>query len=587
MTARRRIAAMGSLVGVCAICTSTARAALHVIPFPGTPDASPSTGVIFSALQPSDLRSVRVIGARSGRHSGRLATLPARAGTEFVPARPFAPGETVRVTANLRSSRDGTAEGVPGATRLSYSFMVSPRVSLGARLNEGGGWLSALGVGPSQDFHSAPNLHPPVITVTSNPDRGSGDIFVAPVNSPQVGPMILDSQGRLVWFRPVSAIEATNFAVQQFEGQPALTWFQGKTPISGVDVIMNRAYRTVAVVHAGNGYQAELHEFQITPEGTALITCFAPAYSNLITVGGPLKGGVIDGVIQEIDIKTGKVLWEWHALGHIPVDASYTKYGKNQFYDYFHLNSIQQLPNGNLLISARNTWAVYEISRKTGRVLWTLGGKSSSFKMSPGTNFEWQHDARLNGQTLSLLDDAADPQVESQSSAKYLNVDTAAKTVSLLRRFTHTPPVLASASGGVQPLPNGNAFVGWGAQPQVSEYTPSGRQLFNLSFAQGVWTYRAFRFPWVGVPRTRPSLAVARGAGGQVKVYASWNGATQVATWRVLGGSSPGQLKPLGVTAKRAGFETSIEVSGAPSYLAVEALDAQGKVLGISAPGRG
>jgi hypothetical protein len=345
---------------------------------------------------------------------------------------------------------------------------------------------------------------------------------------------------------------------------------------------MSRSYRKVAVVHAGDGYQAELHEFQITPRGTAFITCFAPAYTNLTSVGGPPVGGVIDGVIQEVDIKTGKVLWEWHALGHVPLSASYTRYTKNNFYDFFHLNSIQQLPNGNLLISARDTWAVYEISHRTGKVIWTLGGKYSNFAMGRGTNFEWQHDARMHGHRLSLFDDAAGPpQEEAQSSAKLLRIDMKTRTVSLIRRFKHDPPLVAAAGGSAQTLPNGDVFVGWGSEPDVSEFTADGRQIFNASFALSVVSYRAFRFPWIGRPHTRPAVAVSR-SHGHTTVYASWNGATQVTAWRVLGGPTAHSLRPLGVRAPRRNFETDIRLVSRPRYLAVQALDSRGKVLGTS-----
>ncbi len=564
-----------------------ASSALRVIPFPGTPDAAPSSAVIFSALSPPQLRSVRVTGSRSGEHAGHLELLPAGAGTAFVPRRPFAPGETVSVAARLSLTRAGAAEGVPDSSRLSYSFAVAPRVgpaAIYAARSHARRSPSAGGAGPTAHFRSEPDLRPAAVSVSADPDHGSGDIFVAPVNSPQVGPMILNARGQLVWSHPVTSTEATNFAVQHYQGQPVLTWWQGSVPAPGEDVIMNSSYRTVAVVHAGDGYQAELHEFQITPRGTAFITCFAPAYTNLTSVGGPGVGGVIDGVIQEVDIKTGKVLWEWHALGHVPVDASYTRYSKSSFYDFFHLNSIQQLPDGNLLISARNTWAVYEISRRTGKILWTLGGKSSDFRMGRGTNFEWQHDARLSAHTLSLLDDAADPPEERESSAKYLKVNPQAMTVSLIKRYTHDPPVLSAASGSVQTLPNQNVLVGWGAQPQFSEYTPSGRQIFNASFAFGVWSYRAYRFHWVGRPRTPPSLAAVPSSDGHVKLYASWNGATQVRAWRVLGGSSPTDLRPMGLTAPRSNFETALRSSSQPPYFAVQAVDGQGGTLGTSAP---
>jgi Arylsulfotransferase (ASST) len=434
-----------------------------------------------------------------------------------------------------------------------------------------------------------------VVTATLDSDRRSGDIFVAPQNSPQVGPMILDDAGHLIWFDPLkggsSKYYATNLQVQRYRGRPVLTWWQGEQFTRGEDVILNRAYRKVATVHAGNGYQADLHEFQITPQGTALIDALGLRRADLSSVGGPADGTVLDDVIQEIDIRSGRVLWQWHALGHVPVDASYEPYSpQGLWYDYFHLNSIQQLPNGNLLISARNTWAVYEISRKTGKVVWTLGGRYSDFRSGPGVHFEWQHDARLHtGGILSLFDDGSGgtPQAERQSSARILKVDVKARTVSEVRRFIHHPPLLTSASGNTELLPNGDVFVGWGQVSQLSQYSSTGHQIFNASFPLGVGTYRAFRFPWVGKPQTRPSIAVSAGTSGDMKVYASWNGATQVARWRVLGGSTVHHMSSLGVTARRTAFETSIRVTSGSRFFAVQALDAQGRVLGTSGPAGG
>lgn len=566
---------------------------LRVIPFPGTPDASAGTQVIFSALRPSELRSVSVTGSVSGLHRGRLAPLPADAGTAFAPARRFTPGETVVVVARLSSPKAGTTSGDPGAERLRFSFRVatpvSPRASRPhARSAEDHVRGLTTGHGPTQTFHSEPGLHPPALRLTHNPDRSSGDIFLAPENSPQTGPMILNPQGQLVWFAPNGS--GGDFAVQHYEGHPVLTWWQGQIVNGQVvnpseDVIADSSYRTVADVHAGYGYPTDLHDFQLTARGTAYLDSPVLTQASLKSVGGPAKGTVVDYVLQEVDVRTGKVLWAWHALGHVPIDASYMPYSRRESsYDFFHLNSIEQLPNGNLLISARDTWAVYEISRQTGRVIWTLGGKDSSFKMGPGTNFEWQHDARMAGRTLSLFDDAGYPPEERQSSAKFLRLDLRRKRASLIHRYTHFPPVISGSGGNVQALPNGNVFVDWGNQPQFSEYTPGGQQIFNLRLPLGVGTYRAFRFPWVGRPDTPPSLALSPRPGGRVTAYASWNGATQAVAWRVLGGPTSRQLRRLGVTARHRGFETTIDVPSEPRYFAVEALSRSGKVLGTSTP---
>ena len=348
-------------------------------------------------------------------------------------------------------------------------------------------------------------------------------------------------------------------------------------------MVVNKHYQTVARVHAGNGYPTDLHEFQLTPQDTALVTTHSAVKEDLAPVGGPVHGAVIDSIIQEVDVKTGQVVWEWHALGHVPITASEMGKPDGNFpYDFFHINSIQQLPGGNLLISARNTWGVYEISRTTGQILWSLGGKHSSFTMGKGTNFEWQHDARLqpNG-TLSLFDDADNPKEESQSRAIVLRLDTNLMQASLIHSYTHSPSVLANSQGSVQVLPNGKVFVGWGADPDFSEYDPDGTQIFNASFTLPVTSYRARRAPWFGAPTTRPVIAAAKASSGQTTVYASWNGATDVARWQLLVGTTSSNLRPVGTTASD-GFETAIRPNASGRYFEVRALGFSGKVLGSS-----
>ncbi|MFL5823068.1 MAG: arylsulfotransferase family protein [Solirubrobacteraceae bacterium] len=558
---------------------------LHVIPFPGTPDAASSSRIIFSSLSPSDLRSVRVIGSRSGRHRGRLVALPSGAGTAFAPGRPFASGERVQVAAALRSQAAGRVSGEPGRTQLHFSFRVAvpgagPSASAIAARDIG------TSSGPNMHFRSQVHFHPPLVRVGSDPDSSSGDMFLTPHNGSQNGPMILDSTGHLIWFQPLDGVGAFNLENQSYNGQPVLTWWQG-TLINGhgargEDMIMNSSYRPVAVLKAGNGYTSDLHEFQITPRGTALIDAYVPVHYNLAGVHGSRHGTVLDCVIQELNISTGKVLWEWHALGHIRLRYSYKAPSGSRTFDPYHLNSIQETSDGNFLISLRNTWAVYKIKKSTGNVIWTLGGKHSSFKMAPRTNFEWQHDARIfPREVLTLFNDAALPQKESQSSAMKLQINTRTNTVSLTRRYTHSPPVLTGGEGNMQTLPNGNVFVGWGSSPEFSEYTSSGRQIFSGSFLIPINSYRAYRFPWTGHPTTRPSLALAPQSNGNLKVYASWNGATQVARWKVLGGAARTTLGWFD-TRGRTGFETVSTLHSEPRYLAVQALDSGGNVLATS-----
>jgi hypothetical protein len=431
-------------------------------------------------------------------------------------------------------------------------------------------------------------------------DTGAGDIFLSAQNTGQNAAYILNPQGQLLWYQPATASQQHpqlhNVRVQSYHGSPVLTYWQGgfvQPPGGGrgEDLILNHHYQTIRTVNAGNGYQsqgADEHDFILGHEGseaTAFISIWSPVQANLTSIGGPSNGQAFDWIVQEIDIATGKVIWEWHALGHVPVSDSYLPYVFGTKYDYFHLNSIQQLPDGNVLVSARNTCAVYLISKKTGKIIWRLGGKRPSFNMGAGTNFEWQHDATLQtGGLLTLFDDADSPREESQSRAMEIHINTTKRRATLVHKYLHSPPTLASSQGSAQVLPNGDMFVGWGSKPYFSEYTPSGTQLFGGSFRSPVDSYRAYRFAWYGRPLQPPAIAVKpTTTAGEDDVYASWNGATQVADWQVLASTNAGgPFANVGSPVPWSGFETKIQEPSA-NYFEVQALNSRGKVLGTSA----
>lgn len=436
--------------------------------------------------------------------------------------------------------------------------------------------------GFTHSFKSESWIHPPIASITGkDPDpNASGDVFVNVGNSIQSGPMILDPDGNLIWFDPLpNRGAAFDTAVQTYDGQTALTFYA-----AGADVIMNHNYQTIATVNAGNGYALDLHEFELTPQGTALITVAKDVPWNLSAVGGPRQGMLSDSAIQEIDVKTGQVLWQWDSDQHVPITASYApKPHKKKPWDYFHINSVQQLPDGNLLVSARQTWTVYEIDKQTGAVLWRLGGKNSSFKIGHGANFEWQHDATMmpDGHTMTLFDDGAGAyDNESQSRALRINLNYQRHRATLVHAYTHNPPLLTYSQGNLQTLPDGNTFVGFGSAPFFTEYGRGGAQLFTIRFDRPVQTYRAYRFQWWGQPATPPSIAVSTTPHG-TRVYASWNGATDVASWRVLAGPSPTQLSAAGEFHKTF-FETQMWVGSTKPYFAAQALDQHGNVLATS-----
>lgn len=460
---------------------------------------------------------------------------------------------------------------------------------------------SASGTQSVQAFRSRPELTPPVIEVTT-PARGaasgSGYIFVGAKNGvggeehpSQDGAMILDEKGRPVWLRPVSADDhdVMDFRAQRYRGEPVLTWWEGVHEGwgQGEYFVYDSSYQEVARFGAGNGYAGDHHEFLITDRDTALIGIYGEVVSDLSSLGGPADGILMEGIVQEIDIETGEVLFEWHSLDHVGFDESYYELSPNleEAFDYFHLNSIDVDDDDNLIISARRTSTVYKIDRETGEVIWRLGGRNSDFEMGEGARFAYQHDARRQANGSITLFDNRGEDMNEPSRGIELELDERAMEASLAREYIHPTEAFGIYQGNMQVLDNGDVFIGWGSAPYLSEFSREGRLLFAAQFPPEVESYRAYRSPWTGRPDEKPAIAAEAGEGDRVTVYASWNGATEVANWQVVAGPSFDQLKPVG-SVPREGFETAIVVNTTESYVAVRGRDSSNKVLGVSQPVR-
>jgi hypothetical protein len=450
-----------------------------------------------------------------------------------------------------------------------------------------------------QYFVSRPDLTPPKVKLTHvEPGHPLQYLFLGLANSGpgEGGAMIMDTTGELVWFSPDTVNNSKmDFQRQFYHGKPVLTWFQGRVISGGhgegVGIVADPSYQTVATIHGHNGLKVDLHEFVVTPRGTAQVTAYRTLKYDLSPYGGPKDGVLWSGVAQEIDIATGKLVFQWDSIDHVPISESYlTKFDgtEKKPYDYFHINTIADAPDGSgdLLIGARNTWSVYKVSRKTGQIIWRLNGKLSDFTMAPGSEFYWQHDTRPHGPNiLTVFDDGWDAVMakdEKQSRALVLNIDYNAMLVTLQRQYVNTVPVLARAMGNTQLLPGGGVFVGWGTNPYFSEYSADGKLLLEGQLTKHAPTYRSFIGPWTGRPADVPAVAARRRPSGAM-VYASWNGATEVASWRVLAGKAKTALAPV-ASARKSGFETAIAVRSKGPYFAAEARDAKGHVLARSNP---
>ncbi len=469
--------------------------------------------------------------------------------------------------------------------------------------------LGAFNLKDTYSYVSAPGLHPPVITsesptVTEPDATPPGYIFTAnfyDLSKGQIkgqsGPLILNKALEPVWFKPVPVKEvASDLAEQTYHGQPVLTWWQGVVTKDGDTtvgeyVVVNKHYQTIARLHGAGGWILTLHTMVIDGDN-AWVTANKDIPMNLGKYGGVADGAVTDSAVQEYNLKTGKLIRTWDAIDHIPLTDTHALPPANGFpWDVYHVNSISLNGDGTFVVSMRNTWAAYDVNEATGKILWTLGGKHSTFKVTADAAFEWQHDVTFlrNSDEVSLFDDhccqltgggtylAAD----GPSRGLALKLDQANRTATMVSQYAHDGDD-AAYMGSAQLLSGGGMFVGWGSQPRFTEFSKSGQILIDGLLPSPDLSYRAIAVQhWTGLPLTKPSGAVRHG-GGKTTVYASWNGATQVASWRVLAGSSEADLNVV-QSQNLTGFETAISVPGHNQVFKVQALDGGGHVIGTSA----
>ena len=478
--------------------------------------------------------------------------------------------------------------------------------------------LAALSASPASasrsgglwDFVSAPDLHPPKLQVLlRRPGLAQGYFLgtaqqypIGPSQSHgQAGPLIMDSDARPVWFLPLS--DAFNLQQETYRGRPVLVVYTALEssngpehgppsrpgegfPNAGRVVIYDENYRRIATIRIHSPWAIDLHDAWIAGRDIRITVVRNVNHQNLTRYGGPRDGAVADVGLQELQVSTGRMIRTWDALNprgkpNVPLSASHQGVGASADWDAYHLNSVEALPDGNLLVSMRNTWSVYLISPVKNRVLWTLGGKDSSFHVPRDARFAWQHDARLVNPSgdgrgravkLTLFDNNTD---RGAAKGMVLTLNTSTRRAKLVAAYPHHPPYTASELGSMQLLPNSNVLVDWGSPYNYfTELSRASRELLDVAWPLRGPSYRTlFTNTWVGTPYYPPSGAVQ-----DETVYASWNGATEVARWEVLAGASSGVLHVVASQA-RAGFETAIRLAQSYKVYVVKALDSGGKVL--------
>lgn len=573
-------------------------------PGPGWRHASPGTGITFQGATPEALAGLKVTGSRTGPHEGQVRELRLKTGSVFTPAQPFAPGEHVTVE---------LAAPVHGATGTAFSFRTAVTAadpSLGAATVKPRAKVASAASRralpcrrETARFRTLPGLRPvPLCVLRKSAATAPGHLLITSrptTRAPdeQWAAMILSRAGKLVWYSahqgPVNDLKTVDLG-----GQRMLAMFQRPSEDVSHYQLFDERYEPVGRILAGNGLQVDSHELQVTPSGTAYLGSYNPVYV------GDQK--VIDYVVQEVDVPTGDVLFEWHALDHVPLRMSYRRTaGKDVAWDYFHGNSVEPpVADGTtVLVSARHTSAVYGIDRSTGDLRWTLGGRDDDFGIAGGKKarqFCAQHDARwASADEVTLFDNAKmHKDVDGgcpvhPARVMRFRLDTEAMqarvvgAISSKRLSRRGKGVFPYAVGSARPQSNGNTLVNWGTTGLITEMTPAGRTVFALklgssSGGRGSWSYRAVRSEWTGAPAGAPAIAAERTGAQAAEVWASWNGKTGIHRWRVVAGEAPDTLDQVAGEAGFADLETRIPARTSAAFVAVQAISRQGEVLGQS-----
>ncbi|KAI0452566.1 ASST-domain-containing protein [Xylaria acuta] len=427
-----------------------------------------------------------------------------------------------------------------------------------------------------------------------------------PVGVDRAGPVIYRADDlSLVYSEPRWSV-VHNAHVGQFNGSDYLVFIEqsrvGNGPSTNC-LLYDSTYTLAYNISAHDAGHASMgtHECQLTADGSAVIVLTEIIPFDLTAVGGPENSKILDNIVQEIDIATGELLWEWRASDHYDLLESYTEYKHGPgAYDYIHMNSVERTLEGNFLISARHTHSIKFVDRESGDIIWTLGGKNNDFMdISAGnaTDFAWQHHARFGNAANTQLTMFDNHNISNTigctvncTRGKHVELDYENLTARLISEFYHPESLASGYEGSFQLLQSGNVFLGWGANPSFTEYTSSGECVLDVQF--DAWrpdkgypvNYRAFKMNWKGYPTWDPEIAVLRtGTDGEFKIYVSWNGATEVANWELLVGDSYDDVFESAVVVPRAGFETEILLESNLLLARAAALDKGGQILGTTA----
>lgn len=490
---------------------------LYRSPVPGARLVMPQTNIILGferapELSNAELASaVTLHGSVSGAHAGRTRLANEGRTLLFAPDREFAPGE--QVTVELAPALlAGAADAARFSFTISATRLPAPAASIVSE------WNDAL-VPParaSRELWAAPPAHRegtlppdfPEISSTVYQQPAPGNLFLCSFGfsgPPTSYLLILDNDATPLWYRRMDN------PCYDFKPQPngRLTYFDGGAQKF---FALNQSYAVVDSFACGNGYETDLHELLVLPNGHALLMSYdAQILDMSLVVPGGDPGAIVLGlIIQELD-QNKQVIFQWRSWDHFEITDAIGVDLTASTVDYVHGNAIDVDTDGNLLISSRHLDEITKIDRTTGATIWRWGGRNNEFTFLDDTlGFSHQHAIRrLPNGHVSLYDNGTS-HTPSFSRAVEYELDETAKTSRLVWQYRDTPDIYGFAMGYVQRLGGDHTLIGWGTgKPDVTEVDPNGQKVLEVHLPAGTYTYRAYRFPWILVGDSPPGHAPA------------------------------------------------------------------------------
>jgi Arylsulfotransferase (ASST) len=258
----------------------------------------------------------------------------------------------------------------------------------------------------------------------------------------------------------------------------------------------------------GVGVSTDAHDLRLAANGDHLVGAYVKQSHVDTRPYGPSDASVINAELQEVS-PDRNLLWDWKSQRHISLAETPGRWWPDQpppgGYDLVHWNSIEPV-GGSVIASFRTLDAVYKIEKSTGRIVWKLGGTSTSKSLTveqdprPYT-FGGQHDARLlpDG-TLTVFDNRSylgDQAAGQAPRAVRYRIDEQTGTATLLESISDPTVPVSACCGSARRVGGGDWLIDWGLPRVIGGYKPNGERTFRLTFNQNrTFSYRAEPVPF-------------------------------------------------------------------------------------------